>query len=169
MARKDSGAVYMCPPPINGGCAGVGRNIMRLDAFVIDAVLARAEAADYTRNRGAAWEGEADLSATIERRDSLTREWTAGNVSSEVYFATLPELEASIRQLRSERDKRAARRAADAALPVDVRSEWARRADDLSWRRSFVQRFLHSVDVLPMPSKGTRWRDECVVLHWRED
>jgi hypothetical protein len=166
--QKDcNGVTYVCPPQLNGGCSGVGRNALRLDAFVTEAVLIRAENLDLERTSAAEWGREDELSAVVARRDTMTREWSAGNVSDEVYFSALPALEQTIRSLRADRDRYTARRAADAVIPLDIRGEWDRR--DLSWRRSFIQRFVHSIEVKPMPVRGTRWTDDSVVIHWRED
>jgi hypothetical protein len=162
---------YLCPTPTNGGCAGTGRNGARLEAYVIEAVLARAEAETMKRADVGEWEGEGQLHALTERRNAMSKAFAAGAVSPEVAFDTetgLPFFEAQIKALRAERERHAAKRAEAQAMPANVRAEWEARADDLSWRRAFVRKWLHSVVVFPVP-RGTKvWRNDSARLIWRE-
>ncbi len=169
--RKDGSRyvqeIYICPPPVNGGCAGIGRNMARLDQFVVEALFAKAETFQIGEPITDEWTGEAELAESQQRKSSLIDKWKAGGITDESYFASLEAIDMRIKELRHERDAvRASKTTADAA-PADLRAAWDK--NDLNWQREVVKRYLHSVVVHPVPRGTKKWVEGSVELVWRAE
>ncbi|MGY2873443.1 DNA invertase Pin-like site-specific DNA recombinase [Marmoricola sp. URHA0025 HA25] len=167
--RGKSTHMYVCPSRAEGGCGGIGRRGDVLDAYVIEAVLVRAEGLDLTADALDDWDGQVALDRLVAKRRSLMESWSADGVSDESYFPMLRSIDKQIGESRRAKDLWVFQRARAGATPVDLRAEWAQRTDDLDWKRSVIFRHLHSVVVLPVGGGRKPFDPNGVRLAWRED
>ncbi len=99
---------YACPARSQGGCAGVSRRGREVDEYVSEAVLAKLEQRQMRPSGGDAWAGADELAAAQRRIDDLGREWRAGGLSNEFFFANVRQLEEQVAKLRAEQVRHAA-------------------------------------------------------------
>jgi DNA invertase Pin-like site-specific DNA recombinase len=149
------GHSYTCPPRFNGGCAGIGINGMRTDAYITEQVLERLEGRDWGKKAAVAWEGSAQLEDALDRRGALAAAWNSKAISNDLFFPEVEKIEKEIRRLEAVRRRHQASQAKAETLPQNIRQEWAKHASagDLEWMRSVMFKTLASVIIRPA-SKG---------------
>lgn len=164
------GHIYVCQSKGMGGCAGIGRNGIRLDAFVTEAVLAKLEKESLEAAKAEPWGRDEEWERALAARADLMSAWNNGNgtIPNDTFFThLLPGVEAQIRELRSDRERYMAAVAEADAAPVNVRQEWEDN-EDISWRRSIIARAVSAVIVKPVP-KGTKvWVPGSVDILWKQ-
>jgi DNA invertase Pin-like site-specific DNA recombinase len=167
--------LYTCPTKGQGGCGGLGRRGDRVDEYVTEAVLAKLEQRQAHRPDDGPWRGEAEIRRIQEKLTTLRRQWQADQVSDQLFFTTVGELEGRLRELGNERGRYelAARRAL--VDTEDIRRRWFADPDDggldLPQKRAYIQEALHAVIVKPAGkgngSRGT-FDPALLVPIWRE-
>jgi hypothetical protein len=153
-----------------GGCGGVSRGVLKVDALVTEAVLAVQEA----HAKGGRKPIEAlDLSHDIERLEGLLRdallEWKAGNLPSADYFTLRAELTDERKGLESRQaDSEAA--AEEARAAVDVSALWE--SATLSKRRAILDALVMAVVIHPLPvvngRKVVKWNPSLIEIVWKD-
>jgi DNA invertase Pin-like site-specific DNA recombinase len=180
--------MYRCPGTASGGCGGVSRSGQPLDAYVVEAALAKYEAelaahavtGDRVERGSGEWP-KADRLASIERKlaEAYAR-WKADKMSGADYFAMREDLEGDRSRLRREEATWLGERAKlDGPTPAstDPRTAWDMPAEEggltLVAKREFLFAQLLAVEVLPCPvdpvtgKRRRRWDPDCVRLIWR--
>jgi DNA invertase Pin-like site-specific DNA recombinase len=163
--------LYVCQPKTSGGCAGVGRHGERLDLYVTEAVLAKLEQEQIEAAQPEPWDKEEAWENALKARADLMTAWDngQGSIPNDTFFnMLLPGVEAKIKELRADRDRYMAAVAAANAMPINIRKEWNEN-EDISWRRSIIQRAVSAVIVKPAPTRGRGYYSlkESTDIIWR--
>lgn len=152
--------VYHCPGVAHGGCSGVSRTAKAVDEFVEELFfkyLATKAPKRSTPARPAdaraLSEARARLALVQERLSDLRRRYAEGDpkLSADSYYATLPELESSVKKAQA---KVAGLEAGTPAKlsAKDVAEEW--KEADTAGKRMILARYLHAIEISPSKSKG---------------
>lgn len=166
--------VYKCPGISGGGCAGVSRVAASVDAFmeeVFFAYLATKAPKTTTPTQHAepfeVTAAETRLATLQARLADLRSKYADGDerVSSETYWATLPELESSVKKAQAKLAE--VRKSVPPVLSAtDVATEW--RSADTAGKRAILGRYLEVIELHPTGSKGKAPFDEkAVVPVWK--
>jgi DNA invertase Pin-like site-specific DNA recombinase len=164
---------YACPPRGQGGCAGTSRRGREVDEYVSEAVLAKLEQREIQSSDGESWSGADELAATQRRIDDLSREWRAGGLSNEFFFANVRQLEDQVGRLRADQARYAAqvqRRAVDVG---DIRRRWyapeTEGGFDVMQKRAYIREALHAVIVHPGKRGRAKFDPNLLEPVWRQD
>ncbi|MBO4269310.1 recombinase family protein [Microbispora triticiradicis] len=170
--------IYICPAKTVGGCGGLGRRGDMVDLYVSEAVLAKLEEVQLASSTGPTeWPGQQDYEDAKARLEELRAQWTAGNISNELFFSAAPDLEKRISRLRTDAQSFAAtaqRRQARSATDVaEIRRRWFLSESEgglpLSLKRSYIREALHAVIIYPSGKGRRRFDPDLLELVWRED
>ncbi len=163
------GLLYACPAKTAGGCGGVARNALVVEAFLVEAVLSRAERVTTDRRERGPWPRQQDYEDLRGRRGKLTEAWSLGNLGDEVYFEGVALIESQLRELKRERTAWDARLAVEQRVAGSVRDEWEGREGQLDWRRAFLADHLSSVVVLPVGGGRRKFDPNSFRIMWAEN
>ncbi|MER5727783.1 recombinase family protein [Streptomyces sp. NPDC002138] len=171
-ARADlsGGYLYQCPSKEMGGCGGTGRNGLKIDEFITEAVLAkledRAARATCTDEK---WGGEEELDRLMAKQRKLLLAWQEDQVSDELFFPESQKMEARVKELRADRTRHALSRQRAVDVTGDVGERWASGRLDLAQKRALLREALHAVIVLPVGGGGRRpFNPDLLVPKWRD-
>jgi DNA invertase Pin-like site-specific DNA recombinase len=178
--RKDGYTryAYRCPSKAQGGCAGVERNMAKLDALIEDLLFAHLAANAPQPAAAVARPGDDDpdmvaLAGVQARLLALRRGYAAGTVSDDTMFAVVPELEASERDIKARlaRTSRAQAGRAARSVPADVvRRDWDAAAGETGVRRAILARYLRAVIIRKSGRHGPGGLDyDSIEPVWRDD
>jgi site-specific DNA recombinase len=167
--------IYKCPTISQGGCAGVSRNAKSVDDFVEELFFKylaskapkRSIPARPAETRALS-EARARLKLVQERLADLRRRYAEGDpkLSADSYYATLPELESSVRTAQAKVAELEAGTPATLSAK-DVAEEWA--AADTAGKRMILARYLHAIEIKPSKSKGLAPFDATAIKPvWRQ-
>lgn len=152
--------VYKCHSLSRGACAGVSRKAALVDQFVEELFFQflaskapkRTVAARPAEARALS-EARARLTLVQGRLSDLRRRYAEGdpNLSPDSYYATLPDLESSVRTAQAKVAELEA--GAPAKLSAsDVAAEWA--AADTAGKRMILARYLHAIEIKRSTTRG---------------
>jgi DNA invertase Pin-like site-specific DNA recombinase len=164
--------IYTCPGTTQGGCGGLGRRGDKVDEFVSEAVLAKLEERHRISRGAIEWPGSAELARVETKLGTLRVQWSSDVISDELFFPMAKELEAAIRELRTDRNRHTAVAQRAAMDLSDIRRRWFSGELDLSQKRAYIGEALHAVIVHPVgKGRGSRSRFDpsLLTLVWRED
>lgn len=169
---------YTCLSKAEGGCGGVSRRGDLVDLYVSEAVLSKLEQASFNAppNEHPS-SGEDELRAAQERLVELTKRWNAGDVTNDLFFRLLPDLEQQIAGLRAEASKREAaaklRRSRAVTDVGEIRRRWylpeAEGGLPISTKRTYIREALHAVIVYPAGKGRKTFDPDLLDPIWRED
>jgi len=163
--------VYTCPYRTQGGCGGLGRRGDKVDEFVTEAVLAKLEERHRIGQRTREWPGAGELSRCETKLSTLRAQWTADQISDELFFPMAKDLEKAIRDLRNDRNRHAAVAQRAEVDLTDIRKRWFDNVLTLAQKRAYISEALHAVIVHPVGkgrgSRGT-FDPSLLTLVWRE-
>lgn len=172
-AGKRDAHQYACPARSQGGCAGVSRRGREVDEHVSEAVLAKLEQRQMRPSAGEAWAGADELAATQRRIDDLGREWRAGGLSNEFFFANVRHLEEQVAKLRAEQARHAAQVKRRTVDVEDIRRRWYAAEDDggfdVMQKRAYIREALHAVIVHPAKRGRAKFDPDLLEPIWRQD
>jgi DNA invertase Pin-like site-specific DNA recombinase len=171
--QKDcSQHIYTCPGKNQGGCGGLGRRGDKVDEFVSEAVLAKLEERHRIGRSAVEWPGAAELARLEAKLSTLRAQWSSDVISDELFFPMAKELEAAIRELRTDRNRHTALAQRASIDLSDIRRRWFTGELDLAQKRAYIAEALHAVIVHPV-GKGNGSRStfdpSLLTLVWRED
>ncbi|MFF0243637.1 recombinase family protein [Streptosporangium sandarakinum] len=170
--------IYVCPTKTVGGCGGLGRRGDMVDLYISEAVLAKLEEVQIAASAGPAeWTGQLEYEDAKSRLEELRNQWTAGNISNELFFSMAPDLEKRIGRLRAEAQKFMAsveRRLARSSTDVtEIRRRWYLSEEEgglpLSIKRSYIREALHAVIIYPSGKGRRAFNPDLLEPIWRED
>lgn len=177
--KKDAGHhTYTCLSKAMGGCGGVSRRGDLVDEYVSEAVLAKLEErALIASAEQSTWGREEELEGVKSRLDELTRQWNAGNISSDLFFKLAPGLEQEIARLRMEAAGFAAsvelRQARDNTDVEKIRQRWYLPETEggfpISAKRTYVREALHAVIMHPAGQGQKIFNPDLLQPVWREE
>jgi site-specific DNA recombinase len=114
------------------------------------------------------WPKEAELNVVSEDIDDLKKARRDRKISAERYYSDLAEYEAEEQRLKRERNAWQRQVLKDQGEPVDMRNEWHKDGVTLAERRSYVEKTLTAVVVLPVGSGRRVPLRERLVPVWTE-
>jgi DNA invertase Pin-like site-specific DNA recombinase len=156
---------YVCKSQTTrGGCGTVGVSGPRLDELVTELVLR------YLADRRApkeieAWADEGQLSLVTDRMSELMSAFTDGELSSDVVFPMISQLENQANSLRTDRARWFRDQIAVASRPTNASEVWPDL--DVDQQRAVIQNVLQSVVVKPAEKKGGRFDPARVEIVWQ--
>jgi hypothetical protein len=165
---------YICPPKTQGGCSGIGRDGAKTDEYLSEMVLAKLEEREMRAVHTEEWAGAAELETCQRQLDELSREWRAGGISNEFFFANVRQLEQKASELRADQARYVAHARRRNLDIEDVRRRWYAAEDqggfDVMQKRAYIREALHAVIVHPTASQGrTPFNPDLLEPVWRED
>ncbi|MFJ2232536.1 recombinase family protein [Streptomyces sp. NPDC087859] len=162
------GFIYQCPSRSMGGCGGSGRNGVKVDEYVTEAVLAKLEERAAVRTRGdAPWDGTEELERLTKKQRTMLQKWQEDLVSDELFFPENQKMEVRIKHLRRERTEHALRVQRASKVTVDVRERWFSGDLDMAQKRALIREALHAVLILPVGGGGRRpFNPDLLILKW---
>ncbi|CAM5314508.1 MULTISPECIES: recombinase family protein [Streptomyces] len=170
--RRDlsGGFVYQCPARSMGGCGGSGRNGVKVDEYVTEAVLAKLEErAVVKRESEGEWDGAEELERLTRKQRTMLQKWQDDLISDELFFPENHKMEVRIKELRKERTEHALRVQRASKVTANVRERWFSGDLDMAQKRALVREALHAVIVLPVGGGGRRpFNPDLLVLKWRD-
>lgn len=164
-------AVYGCRPKDLGGCNSVSRNLVKVDALVLDlAIAALRKRAMSSKGRpltAPSVEAMATEIMEIERRKTAVKEaWRAGRYSEKDYFEDVAAFNAQIEELRA--------RQADQAAPVSVptakvtATELANPDTPVYRKRALLEGLFERIEI-KKSSRGPHFTATDIVPRWRPE
>ncbi|MGW4405124.1 recombinase family protein [Nonomuraea sp. NPDC004702] len=169
--------IYICPGKTVGGCGGLGRRGDMVDLFISEAVLAKLEQVQLAASATPAeWPGQAEYEGAKTRLEELRVQWTAGNITNELFFSTAPDLEKRIARLRTEAQgftAAAQRRQARSDTDIsDIRRRWYLPEEEdglpLTIKRSYIREALLAVIIYPSGKGRRTFNPDLLEPIWRE-
>ncbi|MBR7830571.1 recombinase family protein [Actinospica sp. MGRD01-02] len=157
--RHEPYIVYRCPGPAQRGCGNLSRHAARTDELIEDLlfeyIAAKAPTANAVAPQAAGpSQDQADLDATTQRLEKLREGYAAGTTSDETFFATVPLLEARIKQLKKAISESG--HISPRGIPIrtveQVRAHWDR--TDVAGKRAILGQYLTAIVVKPSASRG---------------
>ncbi|WP_432931146.1 hypothetical protein ACQPZZ_10495 [Microbispora sp. CA-135349] len=98
--------MYFCPGKAAGGCGGIGRRGDLVDFAISELVLEQMKLVQYVDAEDAPeWTREQELKDLEGQLTELTSRWRAREISNNLYFGLVSELEGDIARLRAEKSK----------------------------------------------------------------
>ncbi|MEV4375347.1 recombinase family protein [Streptosporangium sp. NPDC049644] len=170
--------IYICPTKTVGGCGSLGRRGDMVDLYISEAVLAKLEEVQIAASADPAeWTGQLEYEDAKSRLEELRNQWTAGNISNELFFSMAPDLEKRIGRLRAEAQKFMAsveRRLTRSSTDVtEIRRRWYLPEEEgglpLSIKRSYIREALHAVIIYPSGKGRRAFNPDLLEPIWRED
>jgi site-specific DNA recombinase len=156
---------YVCKPPTtSGGCGTIAVSGPRLDELITELVL-RYLADRQTPHEIVAWTDEEALKATVDRMTELMNAFTEGELSSDVVFPMISDLEERAKNLRTDRARWLQDQVATASQPTNASEAWPGLETDQ--RRAVIETVLRAVVVKPALKKGGRFDPSRVEIVWR--
>ncbi|MGH9058682.1 MAG: recombinase family protein, partial [Acidimicrobiales bacterium] len=152
-----------CKIPTSGGCGKVAITGPRLDALITDLIL-RYLADRSVHHQAEPWAGEAALAQAIQKMAELMSAYRNGELSADLVFPNVRELEDRVARLRDERSTWLSREVALQSRPVDAAQAWPEM--DTDQRRLVIQSVLTAVVVRPATKKGGRFDPDRVKPVW---
>jgi site-specific DNA recombinase len=146
---------YACPPPAQGGCSGVGRSGLKVDAQVTEALFIAAEdelANNDTQALPVAFEGDQRLADIDARLEELKTAWINGVVAGDLYFPLQRELADERAELLRKRGQSLAEAARRTLLNGDLRPLWD--GYTLNQKRAVIKSFFEAVVIRPAAQRG---------------
>ncbi len=156
--------MYGCRPKDLGGCNGVTRNMAKVDALVIELVIA---ALTKHRVKGATKRRRAAPTETVEtieqRKEKLRSAWSAGVLQDDDFFKTMAELNARADAVRAATEvaRRSISRPARARDAEELRDEHV----PLEKKRAIVAAYVKRVVINPS-SRGPHFTPDDIVIEW---
>ncbi|MEU8272898.1 recombinase family protein [Microbispora bryophytorum] len=150
--------MYFCPGKAAGGCGGIGRRGDLVDFAISELVLEQMELVQYVDAEDAPeWTREQELKDLEGQLTELTSRWRAREISNNLYFGLVSELEGDIARMRAEKSRilgRAERKRASMEIDMsEIRRRWYLPEEEgglpLSRKRAHVREMLHAVIVHP--------------------
>ncbi|MFB4272424.1 recombinase family protein [Nonomuraea sp. GTA35] len=169
--------IYLCPTKTVGGCGGVGRRGDMVDLFISEAVLAKLEEVQLAASaEPVEWTGKAEYEDAKSRLEELRVQWTAGNVTNELFFSVAPDLEKRIARLRTEAQNftaAAQRRQARSDTDItEIRRRWYLPEEQdglpLTIKRSYIREALLAVIIYPAGKGRRKFNPDLLEPIWRE-
>jgi site-specific DNA recombinase len=143
---------YTCLSSGSGGCGGVKIDGPKTDAVVIKMVITKYEQQAAKRQATTApgtWGKDAQLERVREDIADAKAARRARKISPERYYADLAEYEAEERELTRERNTFTRAAMATIGAPVTLREDWQAGKLTLPEQRTYIERALTAVIVLP--------------------
>jgi hypothetical protein len=164
------GFVYQCPARSMGGCGGSGRNGVKVDEYVTEAVLAKLEERAAVKQEGdAEWSGAEELERLTKKQRTMLQKWQEDLISDELFFPENHKMEVRIKELRKERTEHALRVQRASKVTANVRERWFSGELDMAQKRALIREALHAVIVLPVGGGGRRpFNPDLLVLKWTD-
>ncbi|WP_214325110.1 recombinase family protein [Nonomuraea sediminis] len=169
--------IYICPGKTVGGCGGLGRRGDMVDLYISEAILAKLEEVQLAASpESGEWSGQREYEDSKTRLEELRRQWTAGNISNELFFSSAPDLEKRISRLRAEAQSFTAaaqrqRNRSDTDV-AEIRRRWFLPEEDgglpLSIKRTYIREALHAVIIYPSGKGRRKFNPDLLEPIWRE-
>lgn len=164
---------YVCQSRSQGGCAGICRHGPKTDQYVTEAVLAKLEEREARASVTEVWAGAAELETVQGQLDDLGREWRAGGMSNEFFFANVRQLEKRLTELRADQGRYVAATTRRAVGVEDVRRRWYLPEEDggldVMQKRAYIREALHAVIVHPAGRGRAAYNPDLLQPIWRTD
>ncbi|MFI7449357.1 recombinase family protein [Nonomuraea sp. NPDC049714] len=169
--------IYICPGRSAGGCGGVGRRGDMVDLYISEAVLAKLEEVQLaTSAEPSAWPKQSEYEDAKSRLDTLRTQWTAGNISNDLFFSSAAELEKRISRLRNEAQSFTAslqrQRSRSNTDVAEIRRRWylpeAEGGLPLSVKRTYIREALHAVIIYPSGKGRKPFNPDLLEPIWRQ-
>jgi site-specific DNA recombinase len=154
---------YACRVPTSGGCGRVAITGPRLDALITDLIL-RYLADRSVQHQAKTWAGEGKLTDAMSRIAELMTAYRNGDLSADLVFPNIKELEDRVVRLRQERTIWLSKEVALQHRPVNVNESWP--GMDTDQRRLIIQSVLSTVVVRPSAKRGGRFDPDRVKPVW---
>lgn len=164
-ARKRT-HIYVCKPATSHrGCGKVAVAGERVDELVTELVIA------YLSDRGVQrtavpWPGENELNDAANRISELMSAYTKGDLSGEVVFAAVGDLEDQTATLRADKQTWLREQTMQLSQPTDVAGAWPDL--DTDQRRAVIESVVTAVVIKPADVKGGRFSPDRVEVLWRQ-
>ena len=115
---------------------------------------------------GVPWPGENELDIATSRISELMSAYTQGELSGDVVFPAVRNLETQAATLRANKQAWLREQAVQVSQPSDVASAWPDL--DTDQRRAVIESVLTAVVIRPAAVKGGRFSPERVDVVWRQ-
>ena len=152
--------LYRCSGIAQGGCSGVARRADKTDEFIeelffkfLETKAPKTTIPAQEAEPQAVKAAKARLAIVQERLTDLRKRYTDGdpNLSAESYYATLPDLEHSVREAQTKLNE--VKRGTPAQFSAqDVAEEW--RGADVDGKRMILARYLAAIEMGPSKARG---------------
>lgn len=170
--------IYKCPGKTFGGCGRCQRLAEPVDAlidhlfreYLASMVPLVTAAAEQARQDAPVSEAARKLAEAEQRSIDFDLAYAKGVITKQRYFRVVPELEAEIKQLKSQVAREEEQRSKFAPLrtPAAVIKEWDK-ADSIAAKRAILGQYLLAVEMSPPTIRGRgKFDRESIVPVWRE-
>ncbi len=154
---------YACKVPTSGGCGKVAITGPKLDSLITDLIL-RYLADRSVEHRAEPWPNDAALVDATDKIAELMKGFRDGQLSADLVFPNVRELEDRIARLREERSRWLSKEVALESRPIDAAEAWP--GMDTDQRRLVIQSVLSAVVVRPAVKRGGRFDPDRVKPVW---
>lgn len=158
-ARGRKLVVYRCPGVAQGGCGGIQRTAEVLDRLIEEMLFAYLNKKAPRRTQAAPTDTPVSpqqrrLEDTHARLAHLRQSYATGETTEETFFATVPLVEARIRELTKAAKDAEAQRPSFAPIrsAAEVRAAWQQA--DTAGKRAILGQYLHAIVVKPATTRG---------------
>jgi len=164
-ARKGT-HLYVCKPATtHRGCGKVAVAGERVDELVTELVITYLSQREVQRT-AVPWPGENELNNATNRISELMSAYTKGELSGDVVFPAVGNLEAQTATLRADKQAWLREQTLQLSQPNDVAGAWPDLTIDQ--RRAVIESVLASVIIKPAAVKGGRFSPDRVEVLWRQ-
>ncbi|MFB9529022.1 recombinase family protein [Nonomuraea roseola] len=141
--------VYVCPPPSQGGCSGLGRSGPPIDELIERLAIAKLKERAARAVPEGEWPKKAILKEIKDKLDTLGARWVKSEITDERYFALSATLEAHLKELQAEYDAWSKARAVRRESATDIEFRW-HNIMDLRQKRKTIDEMFSAIIVSPV-------------------